>query len=100
MSNPYQPDQQFSSDEGEQLLKAFTKLRTPEETAAFLTDMLSPSEIRNVIRRWQALSMLEQKENYLDIQKRTGLSSATIAKMSTAMQYGTGIIRELFTRLK
>lgn len=90
----------LASPAGQQLSKAISKLRTPEEISLFLADFFSQTEQRNLIGRWQAVQLLSDKRNYLDIQKETGLSSATIAKMSNAYKYGSGILPKLLTRLR
>lgn len=83
-----------------ELAKAISKLRTTEEVELFLKDFLSPSEQNHLGNRWQILSKLSSKQNYQEIQKETGQSSATIAKMSTALKYGSGIIAKIFERLR
>jgi TrpR-related protein YerC/YecD len=82
-----------------ELAKAINRLRTVEETASFLLDLLTPGEVGNLVGRWRAVQMLSSKQNYLDIQKQTGLSTATIAKMSNAMKYGTGTFAKIIDRL-
>ena len=93
MNNP------FHRDGGQSLLKALTRLRNSEETAEFLGDLLSPKEIQNIVNRWRAVELLDQKESYLDIQRQTGLSSATVAKMSTALKFGTGMLKKVIARI-
>lgn len=82
------------------LAKAISKLRTPEEVELFLKDFLSASEQIHFANRWQILQKLIDKQNYQEIQKETGQSSATIAKMSTALKYGSGVLAKVFERLR
>lgn len=84
---------------GQELVKAMLKLRTSEEIELFLSDILSPKEIQNISNRWHAVTLLSSKNNYLDIQKQTGLSSATVAKMSTSLKYGSGMLKTILERL-
>jgi TrpR family transcriptional regulator, trp operon repressor len=90
----------LSTPQTQELVKVISKLRTTEEISVFLGDFFSPKEIDNLTGRWQAVSQLSQKHNYLDIQKQTGLSSATIAKMSNALKYGSGILSKLIERMR
>ena len=90
----------LNSVSGQNLLLAISKLRTVEEIRDFLGDLLSGPEITKIVNRWQAIELLNNKQNYLDIQKQTGLSSATIAKMSTSLKYGTGILRKILERMR
>jgi TrpR-related protein YerC/YecD len=89
----------FNTPEGQEFLKAITKLRSTEEVAEFFSDMFTPAEARTFVSRWKAGSMLFAKIPYLDIQKETGLSSATVARVSQAMQYGTGGLMKILERL-
>lgn len=89
----------FDTPEGEEFLKAITKLRTTNEVAEFFSDLFTPAEARTFVSRWKAAMMLFQKIPYLDIQKETGLSSATVARVSQALQYGTGGLEKVINRL-
>lgn len=88
----------FDSEEGNDFLKAITKLRNADEAAEFFTDMFTPSEARAFVARWRAAQMLNDKIPYLDIQKTTGLSSATVARVSQSLQYGTGGFKKVLDR--
>ncbi|MBL8014720.1 MAG: hypothetical protein JNK26_00850 [Candidatus Doudnabacteria bacterium] len=89
----------FDTPEGEDFLKAITKLRTPEEVGEFLSDMFTPAETRSFISRWKAAQMLYEGVPYVEIQKLTGLSSATVARVSQALQFGTGGYKKVLDRL-
>ncbi|MCA9379449.1 transposase [Candidatus Dojkabacteria bacterium] len=90
----------FDSEYGEDFLKAITKLRNGEEVAEFMSDMFTPAEARTFVSRWKAAKMLSQGTPYVEIQKQTGLSSATVARVSQALQFGTGGYRKVLERLK
>jgi len=90
----------FDSAEGEAFIKAITKLRTSEEVSDFLTDLFTPAEAQIFISRWRAVQMLYEGKPYVEIQKETGLSSATIARVSQSLKYGTGGYRKVLDRLK
>jgi len=89
----------FDSPEGESFLKAITKLRTSKEVGQFFSDMFTPDEARKFVSRWKAVQMLFDGVPYVEIQKTTGLSSATIARVSQSLQYGTGGYRKVLERL-
>jgi len=90
----------FDTHEGEIFIKAITKLRTPEEVGELFSDLFTPGEARTLVSRFKAALLLDDRVPYLDIQKQTGLSSATIARVSQAMQYGTGGYKKILDRLK
>lgn len=89
----------FDTPEGQDFLKVITKIRTTEEVAEFFSDLFTPSEARTFVSRWKAATMLYKKTPYLDIQKETGLSSATVARVSQAIQFGTGGLVKLLSRI-
>lgn len=89
----------FDSPEGEEFLKAITKLRTPAEVGEFLSDMFTPAETRAFVSRWRAARMLNEGIPYTEIQKITGLSSATVARVSQALQFGSGGYQKVLSRL-
>lgn len=89
----------FDTPEGEDFLKAINKLRTPDEVSEFLSDMFTPAEARSFVSRWKAATMLYEGTPYVEIQKLTGLSSATVARVSQALQFGTGGYRKVLDRL-
>ena len=77
------------------LYKVFTKLNTKEEVELFLIDLLTPQERDELSRRWAAAKMLNQQLSYLQIEKETGLSSTTIARVSKALKEGGGYSQAL-----
>lgn len=48
----------------------------------FLRDLLSEKEIREFSRRFEVAKLLNQKISYTEIEKQTGMSSTTIARIS------------------
>ena len=48
----------------------------------FLRDLLSEKEIREFSRRFEVAKLLTQKISYTEIEKQTGMSSTTIARIS------------------
>lgn len=66
----------------QQLVQAFLSLETADEVKRFLRDLLTESEIDEFTKRFQAAEMLAAKVPYTQIEKETGLSSTTIARVS------------------
>lgn len=48
----------------------------------FLRDLLSETEILEFSRRFEVAKLLTQKVSYTEIEKQTGMSSTTIARIS------------------
>ncbi|MFA6995409.1 MAG: YerC/YecD family TrpR-related protein [Patescibacteria group bacterium] len=68
--------------ENKRLIKAILALKTPDEARRFLRDLLTEKELIEFAKRLQAAEMLTEKIPYLIIEKKTGLSSTTVARVS------------------
>jgi len=78
----------LKSEEFESLYDAFLKCRNQDEIMRFLRDLMTMKEIESFASRWKAARMLADKKSYLEIERLTGLSSATIARVSEYLKYG------------
>ena len=81
------------------LVEAFGVVSGKEELASFLRDLMTESEISELSNRLRAAKMLDEKIPYATIEKETGLSSATIARVSKWLQKGKGGYRLVLDRL-
>lgn len=81
------------------LLNAILQLKDMNEAKRFFRDLLSEQEITEFAKRWQAAQMLDQKITYTTIQKETGLSSTTVARISKWLTDGMGGYRLMLNRL-
>ncbi len=72
------------------LYQAFLQLQNTEEISRFCRDLLTKAELKELANRWQAAVMLKNKNSYQEISQETGLSSATIAKISRNFKNGLG----------
>lgn len=68
--------------------KSLLLLRNESEIANFLKDLMTMKELENFSRRLKAAQLLESGYAYNEIERQTGLSSATIAKVSESLKYG------------
>ena len=72
----------------EDLLVAILALENKKEAVKFLRDLLTEKEIIEFSKRWKAAKMLNEKISYINIEKETGLSSRTIARISKWLNNG------------
>lgn len=84
----------------ELLAQALLKLRNTEEIKIFLKDLLSNAEQESIAARVNIASMLDQGVPYTQIERETGASSATIAKVSENLKYGNDGYKLIIERLK
>ena len=72
------------------LYKAVLSLKTAEECAAFFDDICTYQEIESMVQRLEVAVLLSQGKSYIDVNKSTGASTATICRVSKALNYGDG----------
>lgn len=76
--------------ETKDLFESILKLKNAGETKKFFRDLLTQEEIIEFGKRWQVAKMLSKKIPYEKIEKETGLSSRTIARISKWLNKGMG----------
>lgn len=72
----------WSDRSKQQLVRAILALDSADETQRFLRDLLTPAEIEEFSKRFEAARLLNNGDSYSDIVRKTGLSSTTIARVS------------------
>lgn len=73
----------------DRLVHAILSLQTPEECYDFFEDLCTVSELLGMSRRLFAAKLLRENVNYTEICQQSGLSSATVSRVSRALRYGT-----------
>lgn len=82
--------QDYRSNSVNRLFHALSLLKTDEEYAAFLEDLCTITEIIDMAQRLEGAILLKNGENYTTITKDTGMSTATISRVSKCLNYGSG----------
>lgn len=80
--------------------RAFVSLENEDEIKAFLADILTQTEQETLKMRLKVARMLDNGSPYKQIEKETGASSATIAKISEYLKYGYDGYRTVIDRTK
>jgi len=83
----------------DELIQAITSLENGEEAKKFLRDLLTKQEIIEFAKRWETAQLLDDNISYIEIEKKTGLSSTTIARISKWLKRGCGGYRLLIDRI-
>lgn len=79
--------EQLHRSRGDALFEAIMELKTPEECAAFFTDLCTPAEIEALKERWLIARLLDAgRISYRDISARTGASTTTIGRVARFLQ--------------
>lgn len=77
------------------LYEAIISLETVEECKNFLRDLLTSTEINEAAMRWKVARLLEKGKTYIEIEKITGLSSTTVARVHKWLKKGKGGYTEM-----
>lgn len=82
------------------LYKAVLSLKTEEECAAFFEDACTIQETELIAQRIEVACLLSQGKSYVEINKSTGASTATICRVSRCLNYGNGGYKTVIERLE
>ena len=80
----------WQNEETQALFEALLSLKNPEEVALFLEDVCTVKEITDMAQRLRVARMLRAKTSYAVINQETGVSTATISRVSRCLDYGPG----------
>lgn len=72
------------------LFEAILSLESIDECYSFFEDVCTVREILDIAQRLKAAKMLKDGENYAVISRETGMSTATISRVSKCLEYGDG----------
>ena len=90
---------EMRTQEVEQLLTALGSLKTNDERYALLVDLATFREIQEMSQRLEVARLLRDGEPYVAIQKATGASATTVARVSKCLNYGEGGYRTTLERM-
>ena len=80
--------------------QAIQSLKTEEEVAKFITDLLSPQEVEMLAKRLQIAQLLLQNKKYEDIRNSISVSYGTIARVATWLGMSGEGFKLAISRLK
>ena len=83
------------------LYQAIAALKDEEECRKLFEDLCTPTERRSMEQRYDVAAALMQEQVYMEIQEKTGASSATISRVRRNILENSkgGAMREIITRL-
>lgn len=74
------------TDDKDFLFKCIRALESTEECYDFFEDLCTAKELEEMSRRAVAARLLSEHRSYNEVKERTGLSSATISRVSRCLQ--------------
>ena len=81
------------------LLKAFLSLKAEADAKDFLRDLLTEKEIDEFAKRLKAAQMLSDKHTYIEVERETGFSSTTVARVARWLNRGEGGYKNILAQL-
>ncbi|NLJ98886.1 MAG: TrpR-like protein YerC/YecD [Tissierellia bacterium] len=90
---------QIKDEQIDRLFEAILKLKTTEECYRFFEDICTVKEIQSIAQRLEVASLLVKDKTYNEIEKDTGVSTATISRINRALNYGAGGYKIVLERL-
>ena len=80
--------------------QAVLALQSEEECAAFFDDICTYQELEALAQRLEVAILLSEGNSYINVNKLTGASTATICRVSKALNYGDGGYNTVIERMK
>ena len=68
-----------------ELEEVFARLSSEKEVRRFLKDLLSQKEYESLVERWKVVLLLEKGHSYREISEITGVSTATVTRVSKCL---------------
>ena len=93
------PTIDWDTAKNKQLVAGILELKNADEARRFLRDLMTPLEIAEFANRLEAASLLSSAMQYNYITERTGLSSATIARIAKWLNGSLGGYRLILNRI-
>ncbi len=89
----------WKGEENRRLIEAVLLLKSSEEAERFLRDLMTEQEIAEFAKRLKAAEMLTKTIPYSVIEKETGLSSTTVARVSKWLNGPEGGYKNIIAKL-
>ncbi len=80
----------FKDELIEELYEGILTLKTVEECYRFFEDICTIKELQSISQRLKVARMLKENMTYSHIEEKTGVSTATISRISKCLHHGPG----------
>lgn len=87
------------SESVDRLFETILNLGSIEECYAYFEDLCTIKEVKDMAQRLDTAILLSQGYSYQKITEQVEISTATIGRVSRALQYGTGGYRTAIEKL-
>jgi TrpR-related protein YerC/YecD len=80
----------WPNSDSNQLFDTVLKLKTVEECEKFFRDLCTLNELKTMSERWEVARLVNDEIPYREINKKTGVSTATITRVAHWLHHGMG----------
>ena len=87
-------DDDWRNESTASLMDAIVRLESRDEAARFFRDLCTRHELEEMTSRWDVVQRLVEGHSYRETHDLTGVSTATITRISQWLRHGTGGYRE------
>ncbi len=91
--------ERLHTEQVDELFEAILALESVEECYRFFEDACTVKEILEIAQRLKTAKMLSEGANYVEINRETGCSTATISRVRRCMEYGAGGYKTVLERI-
>lgn len=81
------------------LFEAILSLENKDECLSFFEDVCTIQELASIAQRLEVAKLLYEGKSYIEINKLTGASTATICRVGKCVNYGSGGYKTAIERL-
>ncbi|MBM7616014.1 YerC/YecD family TrpR-related protein [Alkaliphilus hydrothermalis] len=90
----------FKDQYNDELFEAILQLKDIEECYQFFEDICTIKELQSISQRLQVAKLLKKGKTYIEIEKETGASTATISRVNRCLHYGSDGYKLAMERLE
>ncbi len=90
----------FENEAVDRLFEAILSLENKEECYSFFDDVCTVQELTSIAQRLEVALLLYEGKSYVEINKLTGASTATICRVGKCVNYGSGGYKTAIERLE
>lgn len=83
----------------DQVFEVILNLKDIDECRAFMQDLCTRNELKEMAQRFEVAKMLYEGCSYMYVARHTDASTATIARISKSLKYGCDGYKQVFARL-
>ncbi|MBI4973798.1 DNA-binding transcriptional regulator [Candidatus Roizmanbacteria bacterium] len=100
MTNNQNESFQPRNEKEKRLVEAFASLKSKEDVANFLRDLLTIAEIEEFANRLEMVRLLLKGYSYLKVAKETGSSTTTVTRVAHWLNHGCGGYKRVMNKLR